>query len=85
MDETRLQIALRHVASASEIVAAQTALVDGLQAAGRDATVELLLLAQFKRMLTIFEGDLRRAQQEEAAATATQATMRGHGPLPDGG
>jgi hypothetical protein len=82
MVETRLEIALRHVASAREIVAGQTALVDDLQAAGRDATVELLLLAQFKRTLAIFEGDLRRAQHEEAAPPGTHATIRGRWPLP---
>lgn len=58
MVETRLQMALRHVASAREIVAAQAALVERLQAARRDATDPLSLLAQFKRTLAMFEDDL---------------------------
>lgn len=66
MVETRLQVALRHVASAREIVVAQTALVDRLQRAGRDATEELLLLSQLKRTLATFEDNLRRIQQETA-------------------
>ena len=55
------------MASAREILAAQATLVQRLQAAGRDATQELLLLAEFKRTLAMFENELRRVEQEETA------------------
>jgi hypothetical protein len=63
MDETRLEMAARHVRTGREIVRRQRRLVADLQAGGHSTANAGSLLAIFERLLAVMEGDLASIQR----------------------
>lgn len=64
MDETRLEMATRHVGLGREIVQRQRRLVADLRARGIGTTNAESLLAMFERLLAMMEGELASIQQD---------------------
>jgi hypothetical protein len=56
--ESKLSLALKHVAGERRVVSRQRALVSELKEAGRDTAVALSILKQFECRLAISESDL---------------------------
>lgn len=64
MQETRRELARRHVLSGREIVQRQRDLIERLRHGSADTAVAEDLLRAFKKSLAVFENDLARIEQQ---------------------
>jgi len=63
MPETRREMALRHVISGREIIAAQKERIERRRAKGEDTAHDEALLVQYEHSQAIFEDDLMRLSE----------------------